>query len=350
MIRLRFFFTIVYFVVVIPLASGRLIEFSFEAQTDFGKSLFLHGFHEFYGVQKIKLAPIEYPEWSLRTDSDFFSMTEVTLKIQSDRPEDQVIEVKKDYPFLAQQVPYGLHEFKNWGATSQRLGRSLTIYRPLRMKASRPKVLFYFHDGQNLFLQTTTAPESYALETWFPKLVGKFPKWDIIVVGIGNTRDRMREYLPPFIQGPEGDGTGDDYQQFVEEKVLNFIEKEVLQLVPAKRFIAGASLGGLISLFMAANSREIWDGVLAQSPSLQFEGAMKLVENFPKSSRVYLDSGTIGPTADNYDSVYFARDSLLQQGFIYGKSLWHQAGSSQRHRESDWAKRLPWAFDFLLRY
>jgi predicted alpha/beta superfamily hydrolase len=330
--------------------AAKPIEFAHKQETKFGESLYLEGQHELYGRHRIKLTPQDYPLWKLRTDSAFFKMQAVELKVASDRPEDVQGEYTQNYPFSRKSQAYNLITLPSKKVQGPLLGRPVYLYLPTDFSPKRSSIIFYFHDGQNLFLETTTAPDSYALEQWFGRFAANYPEHQLIVVGISNSSERLREYLPPEIDGPAGRGTGDLYRQFVEEQVVPVVEERYLGIQNPVRYIGGSSLGGIISLYFLQSPKRLWSGAFAQSPSFQLEGTQLLVEQLSPENRLYLDNGTIGPSNDNYDRTYYARDFLLHQGFVFGKNLWHQVGNLHRHRESDWAQRLPWALDFFLRY
>ena len=95
-----------------------------------------------------------------------------------------------------------------------------------------------------------------------------------IVVGIDNTPDRLRELLPGKIQSymDEDDiedpayALGDSYLKFVTEEVKPFIDSLYRPLTDREHtFIAGSSMGGLISLYALCEYPEVFGGAACLS-------------------------------------------------------------------------------------
>jgi hypothetical protein len=162
----------------------------------------------------------------------------------------------------------------------------------------------------------------------------------------------MREYLPPYSQGPEGAGIGDKYANFIGRELMPYIENEILAGRPIhRRVIAGASMGGLISLYFS-NLSTPWmakrfDAIMAFSPSIQFSEILSELQHF--EGRIYIDSGSTGPGFDHYQEVNFLRDLLLNRGLVFGRDLLHIVGVGHAHQELFWRTRLQenlsWAFN-----
>lgn len=122
---------------------------------------------------------------------------------------------------------------------------------------SRKYPVLYMHDGQNLFHDET----SYGGHSWGIYEVMKAHDLDqMIVVGIDNSDDRMFEYSPwkssPMvvkITYIETGGQGDLYADFLVQTVIPFIESHYRALTGSTHtLIAGSSMGGYISAYMAA--------------------------------------------------------------------------------------------------
>jgi predicted alpha/beta superfamily hydrolase len=218
--------------------------------------------------------------------------------------------------------------------------------------------VLYMHDGQNVFAH----PASARLETWcanwtMERLIheGRVEPW--IIVGIDHSDDRFGEYSPwdePRI-GQAGRGAG--YAEFVARHVKPHIDWVYrTRANAASTAIMGASLGGLMSLYMHYQYPDLFGRVGAVSPSVMWsDGAIfrHWTGHTRHWSRIQLDVG-------DHEFVHWDRMPLnyadatrafYEQlcGFGYAPwelRLWMEPGGN--HHELDWARRLPGTFEWVL--
>src|SRR5260370_22151321 len=79
-----------------------------------------------------------------------------------------------------------------------------------------------------------------------------------IIVGMYNTKARIREYTPTHV--PKlGGGRADRYAKFLIEEVKPFIDREYRTLSGSQHTgIGGSSLGGLVSLYLGLQHSRIF--------------------------------------------------------------------------------------------
>lgn len=235
----------------------------------------------------------------------------------------------------------------------------LKIYLPadyLEGDARHP--VLYMHDGQNLF---TGSPRN-RYSSWqaaaaidaIPAALTPRP----IVVGVehGNAA-RMAEYSPfrdsQYIDDPRGDA----HLEFLLQQVKPYIDNEFRSLPGrAHTWIAGSSMGGLISLYAAFSHPEVFGAVLSFSPALWIgEGALLqwLQENeLDRRMLVYIDMGDTEYANPEDDARLL--QYLEETAEIFRSAGWEEdqleivIGENHNHNESAWAQRLPGALGFVL--
>ncbi|MGN6249399.1 MAG: alpha/beta hydrolase-fold protein, partial [Ginsengibacter sp.] len=127
--------------------------------------------------------------------------------------------------------------------------RRIWIYLPPEYKNSAKRYgVLYMHDGQNLFDAATSYSGEWGVDEYLDSIANKNEK-EVIVVGIDNgLSKRMSEYNPWEFEN-FGKGEGDQYVDFLVKNLKPFIDEHYRTLKnKANTFIAGSSMGGLISL------------------------------------------------------------------------------------------------------
>jgi predicted alpha/beta superfamily hydrolase len=124
------------------------------------------------------------------------------------------------------------------------------------------------HDGQNLFNEQTAG---FGMEWGVDECVDTLAKQlhkECIVVGIDNdSSKRMNEYNP-YDNDKYGKGEGKEYLDFIANTLKPFIDKNYHTLKDVNHtFIAGSSMGGLISMYALVAYPNIFGGAAIFSPS-----------------------------------------------------------------------------------
>jgi len=144
--------------------------------------------------------------------------------------------------------------------------RRVWIYLPenyIKDNQERYPVL-YMHDGQNLFEDTTSYSGEWGVDEYLDSI--KLKK--CIVVGIDHGGEkRMNEYSP-FDHEEFGKGEGAAYVDFVAKKLKPFIDRKFRTIRDRQHtFIAGSSMGGLISMYAVLRHPKVFGGAGVFSPS-----------------------------------------------------------------------------------
>ena len=142
--------------------------------------------------------------------------------------------------------------------------RRIWVYKPVGYYRTNKKYpVLYMHDGQNLFDETTAFGEEWGIDETLNCLQA-----ECMVVGIDNSESRMTEYN--FQDHEEfGAGEGRKYIEFIINTLkpvidLNFRTKRNR----SDTYIAGSSMGGLITLYGAMYFPRTFGAAGVFSPAL----------------------------------------------------------------------------------
>jgi predicted alpha/beta superfamily hydrolase len=145
--------------------------------------------------------------------------------------------------------------------------RRIWIYLPQGYGSSTKRYpVLYMHDGQNVFDAFTSGFGEWGVDEIVDSLVTAGNP-AAVVVGIDNGPERINEYNPYDFE-KFGKGKGDEYVQFIIKSLKPYIDKHYRTL-PGKEntFIAGSSMGGLISYYAALRYPNVFGRAGVFSPS-----------------------------------------------------------------------------------
>lgn len=235
---------------------------------------------------------------------------------------------------------------RDWRSKHLPRPRDIHVYLPRDYdRTARRYPVVYAHDGQNLF-----GPDAlfggWRVERAADEAIARGQLDDVIVVGVGNTPDRMAEYMPP----QEG-GRADAYVAFLCDELKPWVDA-TLRTLPGREHTAvmGSSLGGLVSFYAAWERPDVFGAAASLSGSFWARGHLDAVALAPRPAglRLWLDSGSAGASADGLEGTLHARDQLLGQGFSLGRDLHHEVALGAGHNEAAWRARvgrvLAWLF------
>lgn len=229
--------------------------------------------------------------------------------------------------------------------------------------------VLYMHDGQNLFDPGLTwAGVDWDVDGTMARLVAEGTVRPAIVVGIWNTPKRLLEYMPRqpvvaelvatgvegFDPFPRDDVVSDAYLRFIVEELKPAIDARYRTL-PGRgdTFIAGSSMGGLVSLYAVARYPGVFGGAAALSTHWPAgDGAVidwlsgHLPE--PGSHRFYFDHGTATLDAA-YAPLQQRMDAAMRAaGYRHGTDWETRRFEGAEHNEPAWRERLHLPLMFLL--
>jgi predicted alpha/beta superfamily hydrolase len=227
--------------------------------------------------------------------------------------------------------------------------RDLIVYLPPGYddQPGRRFPVLYLHDGQNLFDGATSfiPGMDWHVGQTADQCIGSGAVEPLIIVGMYNTKARIREYTPTHVPRLGG-GRADRYAKFLIEEVKPFIEREYRTLSGPEK----TGIGGLVSLYLGLRIPEAFGKIAAISPSVWWnQGVMhRFAEAASVNPRpaIWLDIGTREGPRIVQDVEHF-RDVLLQKGWQLDRDLHYQRVEGAEHNEAAWAQRVGPFLQFL---
>jgi predicted alpha/beta superfamily hydrolase len=232
--------------------------------------------------------------------------------------------------------------------------RDIIIYTPpgYAEQSWRHFPVLYLQDGQNLFDGATSfiPGQDWHVGQTADQCIEAGIVEPLIIVGIYNTKARIREYTPTPVPRLGG-GRADRYAKFLLEEVKPFVDREYRTLSDSQNTgIGGSSLGGLVSLYLGLKHSRVFGKIAALSPSVWWN--QLVIQRFVQKTsidprpRIWLDIGTregprIVPDVEKF------RDGLLEKGWQLDRDLHYERVEGAEHNELAWAQRVGPVLQFL---
>ena len=159
--------------------------------------------------------------------------------------------------------------------------RPVDIWLPDHYSEDQKFAVLYMHDGQMLFDSTTTwNKQEWKVDEWASTLMEEGKTKDFIVVAINNISEtRWQDYFPAktwdfisiedqdklLLEGNKKRGdtlfNADNYLKFLTQELKLYIDSNYSVLSNQQNtFIAGSSMGGLISMYAVCEYPNIFGG------------------------------------------------------------------------------------------
>ncbi len=213
--------------------------------------------------------------------------------------------------------------------------------------------VLYMHDGQNIIdPKTSSFGADWEVDETCTELIAEKRIKPLIVVGIYNTTDRSREYLP----GPQGTA----YMNFVVNNLKPFIDQNY-RTKPQRQYTwsAGSSLGALSAFMLTWEHSDVFSKAFCMSAAFKYGGEQKkpfvdyvaVVQESPRPDKpvyFYIDNGGVGLEANLQPGIDDMLKALASKGFKSGRDFHWIHAPDDRHHESAWAKRFPHALQLMI--
>jgi predicted alpha/beta superfamily hydrolase len=289
--------------------------------------------------------------------------------------------------FFAQEVNVSsgkIQRFENF--KSQFIdARNIDVWLPDNYSVNEKYAVLYMHDGQMLYDATTTwNKQAWEVDEIAGKLIVENKTQKFIVVGIWNNGSKRHpEYFPqkPYesLSQIERDTItaqlqkagrttavfkpiSDLYLKFLVTELKPFIDKQFLTKKDKKNtFIAGSSMGGLISMYAICEYPKIfggaaclsthWPGIFSVDNNPIPDAFVMYLKNHlpnPKNHKIYFDYGD--QTLDAlYPTLQQKADIIMKQKGFTSKNWITKFFPGKDHSEKSWAERLSIPLEFLLK-
>ena len=231
------------------------------------------------------------------------------------------------------------------------LGRSrrIWIYLPKGYAtSSKLYPVMYMQDGQNLFNEQTAPYGEWGVDECLDTLQAKLGK-ECIIVGIDNSSHRMTEYNP-YDSPKEGKGEGKQYMEFIVNTLKPYIDSRYrTKKGKDNTFIAGSSMGALISFYGMIQYPEVFGGGGIFSASFWvspqvFTDAEKYSPPVGFTPKFYMYAGKLEPSSMVPDNERMA-DLLSKKSSIYVRKVTDPLG---RHSEASWRREFAAFYTWLM--
>ena len=255
--------------------------------------------------------------------------------------------------------------------------RTIAVWFPEDYDSTQKYPVLYMHDGQNLFDSTVNwNHEEWKVDETITRLIKEKKIRPCLVVGIWNMGDtRWNEYFPQkavkyfpaadmntftttYLKKPL---QADDYLKFLVRELKPFIDKSFPTLTDRDNtFIAGSSMGGLISLYAMCEYPKVFGGAACVSthwiggwpPPVAYipNGFYQYLKDelpSPKTHKIYFDYGT--ETLDQYYKPYQLEVDKIMTAKGYTSDNWiTKEFVGEKHSEASWKNRFYIPVEFLL--
>lgn len=250
---------------------------------------------------------------------------------------------------------------KKWNITIPELTgeeeRRLYVYLPKSYQNNRRKryPVLYMFDGHNLFFDSdATYGKSWGLKDYMDKTGTQ-----LIIVGIecnhSPDNGRLREYSP-FTFTMEGTdtvvhGLGRTTMEWIVNVLKPYIDRSFRTLAGRNHtYIAGSSMGGLMSLYAILKYNRTFSKAAALSPSLWVapDKMNRLIKNarLKPDTVIYTDYGSEEfANHDKMEQLFHTTVSRLMERHVFVTSRIIPHGN---HSEACWEKQLPFVINTLL--
>jgi len=262
--------------------------------------------------------------------------------------------------------------------------RNVDVWLPEGYADTTKYSVLYMHDGQMLFDSAATwNKQEWGVDETLGRLIAEGKIKNCIVVGMWNTNTRHSDYFPqkPFESLKPADRDtvmkgrrpnnqalfsrpiqSDAYLKFLVTELKPFIDSTFSTLADRQNtFIAGSSMGGLISMYALCEYPSVfggaaclsthWLGVFMSKGNPVPAAFMRYLRAHlpsPKNHLVYFDYGT--KTLDSLYKPFQKQADAIMRAKGYTARHWiTKEFAHEDHSERAWRKRLDVPMLFLLR-
>ena len=241
---------------------------------------------------------------------------------------------------------------KKWYITipelSGKMKRRVYLYLPdsYQKEPDKHYPVLYMFDGHNVFLDSdATYGKSWGMREYMRK-----SKKQLIIVAVecnheGN--NRLQEYSPYSFEAPEFGqirGRGATYMNWLTKTLKPFIDSHYRTLPDrANTFLAGSSMGGLMSLYGICVYNHIFQRAACLSPSLWVNAnrVMQMIgkANLRKDTCIYMDYGS-----EEMDNHFASAGALIAASHLLLTKQVHltmRIVPDGNHSEASWEKQIP---------
>ncbi len=228
--------------------------------------------------------------------------------------------------------------------------RRIWVYLPKSYNQTKGKSypVLYMQDGQNLFNEQTAPFGEWGIDECLDTLQRQTGK-ECIVIGIDNGGDKRNNEYNPYDNQQFGKGEGSLYVDFMVKTLKPFIDQKYRTLKDAPHtYIAGSSMGGLISIYALMKYPAVFGSAGIFSPA--FWIAPQLNDELAKTTwssfqRFYFyaggkESNTMVGDMDKILGIIEAKHQYETERVVYPLG---------QHSEKYWRQQFPAFYTWLVK-
>ncbi len=224
--------------------------------------------------------------------------------------------------------------------------RRIWVYLPHSYASSRSRYpVLYMHDGQNVFEDSS----SFAGEWGVDEAIDTLSKngREVIVVAVDNGGDKRINEYSPFDMQRFGKGEGNQYVDFLVKTLRPYINRHYrTKKCGRHNYIAGSSMGGLISYYAILRDPKKWGGAGVFSPAFWIVPQLKKIvadKAGKLKGKIYFYAGQ----QEGPEMVPDMLGVLEQMTRLSKASITTVIRSEGKHNEQTWRKEFPLFYKWM---
>jgi predicted alpha/beta superfamily hydrolase len=240
-------------------------------------------------------------------------------------------------------------EFRVHKVTSLANARDVLVWLPpgYDSEPGRRYPTLYLHDGASPFV-------IWRIDEIAKPLIASRVIEPLIIVFIpngGSEEDRFNEYTPTRPRNAKAGGQADAYGRALVEELKPLIDSTYRTLPDASNTaLGGASLGGLVSLYLGLKYPDVFGKLALISPSVWWDDRMivrsvKALKSRP-ALRIWLDVGTKESPVAIGDARQL-RDALVRKGWAVNGDLAYSEIQGATHDDESFTRRAEPILNYL---
>jgi predicted alpha/beta superfamily hydrolase len=231
-------------------------------------------------------------------------------------------------------------------------GRRIWIYLPDDYATSKKQYpVLYLHDGQNVFDDATSFSGEWGVDECIDSMKKK-----CIVVAIDNGGSkRLNEYCPYDFKlsgiaanYPSNKGEGDKYVDFLVKTLKPFIDRNYRTLKDKPHtFIAGSSMGGLISMYAVLKYPTVFGAVGVFSPAFWVSGTKIFDDIKTKGKKVNSKIYFYGGKQEGETMIPDMLKAFEGMNKVSKSKMETVIRDEGKHNEATWRKEFPLFYKWI---
>lgn len=217
--------------------------------------------------------------------------------------------------------------------------RRVWIYLPQDYNGSEKHYpVLYLLDGQNVFDDATSFSGEWGVDEFLDST--KLNSCIVVAIDNGGNK-RMNEYNP-YDNDRFGKGEGREYVVFLAKTLKRFIDKNYRTLKSKDNtFIAGSSMGGLISLYAGLKYPKVFGGIGVFSPAFRISGTKIFDDIKAKGKKVNSKIYFYGGKQEGETMIPDMLKAFELMSKVSKSKMETVIRDEGKHNEAAWRKEFP---------